>query len=104
MNRFKQKKDKLNQDIENNVFSICFGGRKKFNEQYYLKENRYGTHQKWLNNFRKNRDKNIFNNTCDNLKNSIQSSIIRKVGKNNSKIRKDKLWKKINQLFQAEQK
>lgn len=60
LNRKIQQLNNLIKEIENNKFSICFGSKKLFKAQYYLKENNLPSHKHWLDKFRKNRDKNIF--------------------------------------------
>lgn len=59
LNRLNQKVDKLRSYIQSKNFSMCFGTKKLFRKQHLLKENNYPTHEKWLNTFRKNRDKYI---------------------------------------------
>ena len=46
--------------LENNIYSVGFGGKHTFDNQNRLQENRYKTHKKWYNNYVKLRDKNIF--------------------------------------------
>lgn len=60
LDRLKQKSNKLNETIESGRFSICFGTKKLFKAQHHLKASRFKSHQGWLNQFRKNRDKSIF--------------------------------------------
>ena len=59
LNRLKQKYDYLKYNISNKNYYFCFGSKKLFKTQYFLKDNGYKTHIKWLNDFRKNRDKII---------------------------------------------
>ncbi|MBR8829802.1 MAG: hypothetical protein N5P05_001243 [Chroococcopsis gigantea SAG 12.99] len=43
-------------ELENSErLHICFGSRKLFNAQHHLKENRYESHQEWLEDWRKKR-------------------------------------------------
>ncbi len=51
-------RDRDNDIRRNNV--LCFGGRKMFRAQYSLADNGYKTHGKWLNDFRKLRDRQIY--------------------------------------------
>ena len=41
-------------------YSLCFGGKSFFRKQYNLVANNYKTHQKWLNDFRKLRDRQLY--------------------------------------------
>lgn len=59
LNRFKQRIDTLEYMVNNKVYSVCFGSEKLYKAQWNLKKNGYKTHIKWLNYFRKARDKNI---------------------------------------------
>ena len=59
-NKMIQAKNKLIYQIENNIYSVGFGGKHTFDNQNRLQENRYKTHKKWYNNYVKLRDKNIF--------------------------------------------
>ena len=60
LNKMIQAKNKLIYQIENNIYSVGFGGKHTFDNQNRLQENRYKTHKKWYNNYVKLRDKNIF--------------------------------------------
>ena len=60
LNKLKQHKDKLEYQISNKVYDMCYGSKAMFDKQYRLSENRYKTHKKWHNDFVKARDKNIF--------------------------------------------
>ena len=60
LNRLNNKAKQLQKDIEQSKISLGFGSKKMFRTQYLLKENGYKTHQKWLSNYRKCRDANIF--------------------------------------------
>ena len=60
LNKLKQHKDKLEYQIFNKVYDMCYGSKAMFNKQYRLSENGYKTHDKWHNDFVKARDKNIF--------------------------------------------
>ncbi len=42
------------------VYNMCFGSKHFFREQYNLTENGYNTHEKWLNDFRKARDRQVY--------------------------------------------
>ena len=42
------------------VYSMCFGTKEFYRKQYHLEENGYKTHEKWLNDFRKRRDHQIY--------------------------------------------
>ena len=46
-----------NPDYDN--LKVCWGTKDLFLKQYRLEENGYKTHEKWLNDFRKNKDKQI---------------------------------------------
>ena len=60
LNKLKQHKAKLEYQIENKVYDMCYGSKALFDKQYRLSENGYETHEKWYNDFVKARDKNIF--------------------------------------------
>jgi len=60
INYLKIKTINIQKQIDTGKFSICFGTKKLFKAQHFLKENNFKTHEKWLNVFRKNRDKNIY--------------------------------------------
>lgn len=60
LNKMKQRKDKLEYQITNKVYDMCYGSKAMFDKQYRLAENGYKTHEKWHNDFIKARDKNIF--------------------------------------------
>lgn len=59
INRLRQKRDALKRNIQNGKISICFGTKKLFKAQWFLKENGFASHEEWLKKFRQNRDKNI---------------------------------------------
>ena len=59
------KKDKLINQINNyysgvNTLNICFGHKVFFKKQYNLEANGYKTHEKWYNDFCKQRDKQVY--------------------------------------------
>ena len=60
LNRLYQKIDQLEKRVKTGNLKLCFGSRKLFKAQYYLKENGFNTHHQWLKAFRANRDKNVF--------------------------------------------
>ncbi len=60
LNRLRQHKEKLEYQIDNKIYSMCYGSKVMFRKQYQLSENGYKTHEKWHNDFVKTRDKNIF--------------------------------------------
>lgn len=71
LNKMKQKADYLQYQINNRIYSMCFGSKSMFSKQYRLKENRFKSHTSWYNAFVKSRDKNILyvgssNETCGN--------------------------------------
>ena len=45
---------------ESRKYSLCFGSKSFFSKQYNLKANNYKTHEKWLNDFRKLRDRQLY--------------------------------------------
>ena len=59
-NRLKQRKEKLDYQIRENVYDMCHGTKVLFNKQYRLMENGYRTHEKWHHDFVKARDRNVF--------------------------------------------
>lgn len=71
------RKNRFENDIKNyenpnvNNFSLCFGSKDFFRKQYNLKDNGYKTHEKWYNDFKKVRDRQIYyigsaEETCGN--------------------------------------
>ena len=60
LNKFRQRREKLEYQIENRIYSMCYGSKEMFRKQYHLSENGFKTHEKWHNCFVKKRDKNIF--------------------------------------------
>ena len=45
---------------ESRKYSLCFGSKSFFSEQYNLEANGYKTHEKWLNDFCKLRDRQLY--------------------------------------------
>ena len=60
LNRLKQRRGKLEYQIANKIYAMCYGSKMMFDKQFRLTENGYKTHEKWHNEFVKARDKNIF--------------------------------------------
>lgn len=71
------RKNRFENDIKNyenpNIsnFSLCFGSKDFFRKQYNLENNNYKTHEKWYNDFKKVRDRQIYcigssEETCGN--------------------------------------
>lgn len=60
LNRLNNEARQLQTDIEQSKVSLGFGSKKMFRTQYLLEKNGYKTHNKWLNDYRKRRDANIF--------------------------------------------
>lgn len=58
-NRLKQRRDFLRGIIDNKKYSLCFGTKKIYKQQWCLKDNHFKTHKKWYNTFVNNRDKYI---------------------------------------------
>lgn len=61
-----QKKQRLENKIRNlestirtKKLSMCFGTKKKFKAQWFLKDNGYKSHKDWRQDFRRSRDKNM---------------------------------------------
>lgn len=48
------------QSDENRKYSLCFGSKSFFSKQYNLEANSYKTHEKWRNDFRKLRDRQLY--------------------------------------------
>jgi len=73
---------KLNKRIASAAPSICFGSRKLFRKQFYLKNNGYHDHDEWLNDWRATRASQFYclgskgesfgNQTCQMLSNGLQ--------------------------------
>lgn len=59
LNKMKQHADNLQYQIDNKIYSMCFGSKSEFSKQYRLKENGFKSHESWYNHFVKQRDKNI---------------------------------------------
>lgn len=57
--RLVTKIDNLETMIRTKKLSMCFGTKKKFKAQWFLKENGYKNHKEWRQDFRRSRDKNI---------------------------------------------
>lgn len=92
LNRYNQKLSKLQTYIENNEYRAVFGTKELYKKQHLLEENSLTSHQKWLNIFRKHRDKNITyigakNETCCNQ--NFQMTYNEDTDSFNLKIRKD---------------
>lgn len=60
LNRLKQRKDVLERQIKDKKVSLCFGTKTLFDIQNRLTENGYKSHEKWLHDFQKKRDSNVF--------------------------------------------
>ena len=60
LNKLKQRKAKLEYQIANSVYDMCYGAKAMFDKQFRLAENGFKTHEKWHNDFVKARDKNVF--------------------------------------------
>lgn len=60
LNNLRQRKMKLEYQIENKVYSMCYGSKEMFQKQYHLNDNGFKTHEKWHNFFVKKRDKYIY--------------------------------------------
>ena len=69
LNRLRQHKEKLEYQIDNKIYSMCYGSKVMFRKQYQLSENGYKTHEKWHNDFVKTlRKENRYckgNRACD---------------------------------------
>lgn len=57
--KLKAKYFRLENQINNNEYKVCFGSKKLFKAQFYLEENGYKSHEQWLKDFRNKRDSNI---------------------------------------------
>lgn len=60
LNKLRQRQKKLEYQIDNGIYDMCYGTKAMFRKQFRLAENGYKTHEKWHNDFIKARDKNIF--------------------------------------------
>lgn len=60
LNRLQQRKDVLERQIKDKKVSLCFGTKTLFDIQNRLTENGYKSHEKWLHDFQKKRDSNVF--------------------------------------------
>ena len=91
------KKDKLINQINNyyngiNTLDICFGSKAFFKKQYNLEFNGYKTHEKWYNEFCKQRDKQVYyigtsEETCGNQ--MCQLTYLRNKDRFTLKVRKE---------------
>lgn len=54
--QLKMLQEKLNKDD----ITLCFGGRKLFHAQYFLEENGYASHEEWLEDWRSTRNSEFF--------------------------------------------
>ena len=59
-NKLNNRHNNLQYQIDNKIYSVCYGTKRVFRKQNHMKENHYKTHTKWYNDFVKNRDKNIW--------------------------------------------
>lgn len=78
-----------------NTLELCFGSKKFFSKQYNLKDNGYKTHEKWLNDFRKLRDRQVYyvgsnDETCGNQQ--FQMNYNESTKKFYLQIRKENSW------------
>ncbi len=55
--RMETKKKKLEKTIKSGKLSLCFGTKKLFKAQYFLKENGFKNHKQWRQAFRRARDR-----------------------------------------------
>ena len=60
LNQRKQQKNNLKYPLEHHQISLGFGKKSFFRKQYFLRENEYDTHQGWYQDYKKQRDKNVF--------------------------------------------
>lgn len=60
LNKLKQRRDVLKQEVKDKKISLCFGTKKLFDVRNRLTENGYKSHEKWLHDFQKKRDSGIF--------------------------------------------
>ena len=60
LNKLLQKISQMEEAVRTGKLKLCFGSRKDFKAQYYLKENSFKNHNQWLRAFRAGRDKNAF--------------------------------------------
>ena len=77
------------------TLDLCFGSKKFFNKQYNPEDNGYKTHEKWLNAFRKTRDRQIYyvgsnDETCGNQQ--FQLTYNSGTGRYYSQIRKENAY------------
>ena len=56
INRLRQSMVNVLKELQNKDLKVCFGSKKLFRAQYYLKENNLTSHKVWLEKFRKQRD------------------------------------------------
>ena len=64
LERTRHKREQLNKAMKCGKVSICFGSKRLFHSQFHLKEHGYKTHEKWLHDFRKARDSNLYYLGC----------------------------------------
>ena len=64
LERTRHKRERLNKAMGDGKVSICFGSKRFFHSQFHLKEHGYKTHEKWLHDFRKARDGNLYYLGC----------------------------------------
>lgn len=60
LNQRKQQKNNLKYQLEHHRISLGFGSKSFFCKQYFLRENQYRSHLAWYQDYRKQRDKNVF--------------------------------------------
>lgn len=60
INAISDKLRKLENDLEQNIVRICFGGKELFQKQFNLKENGYKNHFEWLSDWKNARSNQCF--------------------------------------------
>ena len=60
LNQRKQQRNHLKYQLEYHRISLGFGGKSCFRKQYFLRENQYKFHLAWYDDYRKQRDKNVY--------------------------------------------
>lgn len=59
LNRMKQQLAQYDHQDESICYPVCWGSKKLFKGQYYLKENAFRSHEGWRNAYRKQRDNQV---------------------------------------------
>lgn len=91
LQKLKDRHARLEKDLDNDVYRICFGRRRNFGSQYRLSENGFRSHAGWYNGFTNRRDANVFylGSKDESCGNQMFHLVPNSDGSYNIRIRKD---------------